>query len=214
MASDSHALIVFARAPELGRVKTRLAAGLGDVAALGIYRRLADQVISAVRASDSYSIIVAYTPAAAEHAMREWLGPSIVLRSQASGDLGARMAGAIGDALAAGAERVVVIGTDCPDLDAQVVETAFRQLASSDAVLGPATDGGYYLIGMSRLHPELFDDIPWSAPDTLRVTLERARASGISIALLDERHDIDTADDWRAWVASVTAAAPDHGPGL
>ena len=213
MATAPHALIIFARAPELGQVKTRLAAGLGDGAALDIYRRLADRVISAVRASDSYSVTVAYTPASAELVMREWLGPSTVLRPQASGDLGARMASAVGDALASGAERVVVIGTDCPDLDARVIETAFRHLASSDAVLGPATDGGYYLIGMSRVHTELFGGIPWSALDTLRVTLDRARASGISIALLDERRDIDTADDWRAWVASGTASAATHEPG-
>ena len=213
MATASHALVVLARAPELGRVKTRLAAGLGDAAALDIYRRLAGQVISTVRASDRYSLTVAYTPASAAHLMRQWLGASTELRTQAGGDLGARMAHAIGEAMASGAERVVVIGTDCPDLDAAVIDAAFQQLASSDVVLGPATDGGYYLIGMSRLHPQLFTDIPWSAPDTLRVTLERARASGISVALLDERRDIDTADDWRAWLASGTGAAAIHGFG-
>ena len=213
MSTASHALIVFARAPVLGEVKTRLAAGLGDAATLGIYRQLADRVMAAVRASDGYSVTIAYTPASAEHVMREWLGPSAVLRPQADGDLGARMARAIGDALASGAERVVVIGTDCPDVDAHVIDSAFQHLATSDAVLGPASDGGYYLIGMSRLHPQLFEDIPWSAPDTLRVTLERARASAISIALLEERRDIDTVDDWRAWVASGAAAAATHESG-
>ena len=214
MATAAHALIVFARAPELGQVKTRLAAGLGDIAALEIYRRLAGQVISAVRAGDSYSVTVAYTPAATEHLMCEWLGPSTVLKPQVGGDLGVRMAHAIDEALASGAQRVVVIGTDCPDVNAHVVEAAFQRLATSDAVLGPATDGGYYLIGMSSVHRQLFDDIPWSSPDTLGATLDRARASGISVALLEERRDIDTADDWRAWAASSAPAAATHEPEL
>ena len=195
-------LIVFARAPEVGRVKTRLAAEVGDSTALAIYRRLAERVLAAVQANGSYSITVAYAPGGARRAMREWLGTEVALRPQAGGDLGARMAGAIGDAIAAGAERVVVIGTDCPQVTAAVVQEAFDRLDAADLVLGPAMDGGYYLIGMARLHSRLFEDVPWSSPDTLRITLESARAAGLSVELLEQRRDIDTADDWRAWLAS------------
>ncbi len=133
--------------------------------------------------------------------MRTWLGPSAELRSQCGGGLGDRMAAAIAEAIEGGAERVVVIGTDCPEVDATVVQDAFERLESADVVLGPATDGGYYLIGMSTLQASLFAQIPWSTADTLRVTLERARESGLSIALLEKRSDIDTADDWRHWLA-------------
>jgi rSAM/selenodomain-associated transferase 1 len=206
-----HALIVFARAPEVGRVKTRLAAEVGDSTALAIYRRLAEQVLSAVQSDGRYSITVAYAPGSARRAMREWLGTSVALRPQSGGDLGARMTGVIVDAISAGAERVVVIGTDCPDVNADVVEGAFDRLAGADLVLGPATDGGYYLIGMSRLHPALFEEVPWSSPDTLRITLELARAAGLSIALLEERRDIDTAADWRAWLASGAQASSPRG---
>ena len=201
-AASRRALIIFARAPELGQVKTRLAAELGADAALSIYRRLAEKVISAVQRTESYSVTVAYTPQSAEQAMREWLGTSVAFRPQSPGDLGERMASAIAEAISGGAERVVVTGTDCLDVTATVVEEAFERLADADVVLGPATDGGYYLIGMSRLHTTLFHDIPWSSPATLHVTLERARTGGLSVALLDERRDIDTADDWRAWLAS------------
>ena len=208
MSRDRHALVIFARVPELGRVKTRLAAGIGDAAALSAYRMLAERVFAAVRGGGAYSTTVAFTPDDGERAMREWIGPDLGLRPQGAGDLGDRMAAAIGGALDAGAERVVVIGTDCPDISAASVEEAFALLGTADVVIGPATDGGYYLIGMSRSHSVLFERVPWSAADTLRVTLERARAHGISVALLEERADIDTADDWRAWLArAVTLRA-------
>lgn len=207
MSGHNRALVIFARAPELGRVKTRVAAELGASAALSVYRRLAEHVVAAVECGDRYSITVAYTPAGALSEMRRWLGSSVSLTAQAEGDLGDRMQRAIADAISHGAERVVVIGTDCPDVTAATVEEAFAQLADADIVLGPATDGGYYLIGMSRLHPSVFDSVPWSSPDTLRVTLDRARAARLSVALLQELRDIDTADDWRAWLASGAQAS-------
>jgi rSAM/selenodomain-associated transferase 1 len=203
VTGNSRALIVFARAPEPGYVKTRLAAELGAEEALSVYRRLAERVVAAVHAAGSYSVTVAYTPPGAEPLMRRWLGTSVALRPQSDGDLGERMATAVADAFSAGAERVVVIGTDCPEVSADVVEEAFTRLDAADVVLGPASDGGYYLIGMSRLHRALFDDVPWSSADTLRATLERARAHGLSIALLEQRRDIDTAADWRTWLASL-----------
>ena len=196
------ALIVFARAPELGRVKTRLATELGDGAALSIYRILAERVVDAVRGG-CYSVTVAYTPRYAKRAMREWLGPTVRFRPQSDGDLGARMAVAVDDAIQGGAERVVVIGTDCPAVTAAVVDEAFARLERAEVVLGPAADGGYYLIGMSRLHPALFNGIPWSTPGALCTTLERARATGLAVELLEEQRDIDTAEDWRAWLASM-----------
>lgn len=207
MSGRRSTLVVFARAPELGRVKTRLAAELGLPGALAAYRRLAEHVIAAVKGGERYSLTVAYTPAEAKWEMRRWLGSSVSLTAQSEGSLGNRMGHAIADALANGAKRVVVIGTDCPDVSAAMVGEAFARLADADIVLGPATDGGYYLIGMSRLHPSVFDGVPWSTPETLRVTLERAREAGLSVALLDERRDIDTADDWRAWLASGAHAS-------
>ena len=201
LSNAGHAVIVFARVPEAGRVKTRLAAEVGDAMALAAYTLLGELVINAAQRSRTYSVTVAYTPDDGERRMRQWLGGSIRLKPQATGDLGERMAAEITDAIRDGARRVVVIGTDCPDISALVLEDAFDRLATADVVLGPAVDGGYYLIGMSRLHAPLFERVPWSSPDTLRATLEHARVHGLSIALLDERRDIDTADDWRAWLA-------------
>jgi uncharacterized protein len=145
---------------------------------------------------------VAYTPADKGGPVRAWLGPAPGYEAQGEGDLGARMLGAIAGRFAAGAAKVLVIGTDCPDLDPALLATAFAQLDRADAVLGPAADGGYYLVGMKRPIPELFQGIPWSTPATLSATLARAGAAGVSVALLDERRDIDTAADWRAWRAA------------
>lgn len=201
MTDHRRSLVIFARVPEAGKVKTRIAAELGDEDALSAYRRLAELVIGAVQQAGTYSVTVSYTPDGGGRTMGEWLGPSVGLRPQGGGDLGTRMAAAIAHAMQLGAQGVVVIGTDCPDVTGSVIEHAFDRLTTADVVLGPASDGGYYLIGMTRLHLPLFERVPWSSERTLRVTLERARAIGLSVALLEERRDIDTADDWRAWLA-------------
>lgn len=201
-SNPQRALVILARAPELGRVKTRLAAELGAAAALAAYRELGALVVRAVAEVRHCDVVVAFTPADRESAMREWLGTAPRMEPQREGDLGARMAAAIAARQAAGAAKVVVIGTDCPEVNAAVVEDAFARLDRADAVFGPASDGGYYLVGVRRPLPALFDRVPWSSPRTLAATLERAAAEGISVALLEELRDIDTAADWRAWQAS------------
>lgn len=201
------ALVVLARAPELGRVKTRLAREIGEAAALEAYRALGTAVLGAVGRLGDCDLTVAFTPADREGPVRAWLGPAPRYEPQLEGDLGARMLSAIAGRFAAGAATVLLIGTDCPDLDPELLETAFARLDRADAVLGPAADGGYYLVGMKRPIPELFEGIPWSSPATLSATLARAGAAGVSVALLDERRDIDTAADWRAWRAAQGGAS-------
>jgi rSAM/selenodomain-associated transferase 1 len=204
------ALVVFARAPERGRVKTRLAAAVGDGAALACYRALGAAVVTAVQ-GPAWRTIVAHTPADAAPALAAWLDPqaagTLAFAPQADGDLGARMRAAVAEAAAAGAPRVVVIGTDCPDVDAAVVAEALAALDAADVVLGPALDGGYYLVGVrapiERACAALFEGVPWSAPDTLAVTLARVAAAGLSVAQLAPRRDVDTVDDWEWWRGRV-----------
>lgn len=195
-------LIIFARAPERGRVKTRLAAELGDTAALEIYRWLGERTLEAACATRACELEVRYTPPGSEESIVQWLGAELQMRPQSNGDLGERMRSAIGEALREGVEHIVVVGTDCPTLDSKLIEQAFDELTRADVVLGPALDGGYYLIATRGDHVALFQDIPWSASDTLRRTVDAAKSVGLRVCLLETRGDIDTADDWRRFVGS------------
>lgn len=209
--STGDALIVFARAPEAGRVKTRLAASVGPERALAVYRELAERVAESVapRApGEPYDATVCFTPDGAGAEMRRWLGERFAYEAQLEGDLGERMAGAITRRFAVGARRVVVVGTDCPGVTAEVVAAAFAWLAHVDVVFGPALDGGYYLVGVRRRAPLPFDGVPWSSERTLDVSLARARAAGLTVALLEPLRDVDTLDDLEAWRREAGVAHP------
>lgn len=190
------ALLVFVRAPVEGRVKTRLAAALGPRGALRVYRRLAEHALAAARAlGPAVSLRVHVTPAEDVPAVRAWLGDGPAYLPQAEGDLGARMAAAFSDAFAAGARRVVIIGSDLPDLSPDLLRRAFAHLSATDAVVGPAADGGYWLLGLARPLPAVFAGIAWSTDGVLAATLARLRAAGIEPARLPTLRDVDEAAD-------------------
>lgn len=186
---------IFLKAPRLGQVKTRLAAEVGPRHALRLYRVLAARTLATV-AETGFRAAVWYTPAEARLEMRAWLGEQWELRPQASGDLGAR--------LAAAAHAVdpfqgwLAIGGDCPGLTTAILREAADALQGFDAVLGPAHDGGYYLIGGRTPLPDIFSDIPWSTPDVLPATRERLTQLGATWHELPVLRDIDTAADARA----------------
>lgn len=192
-------LLVFAKAPLPGKVKTRLARTMGDARATELYRRMGKAIIEAVRGGD-FETAVVYSPAEALPAIRAWLGDSPRLMPQGDGDLGQRMNTAIINALET-SRRVCLIGTDSPDLDAARVSKAFEALGETDVVLGPARDGGYYLIALSEPHPELFEEIPWSTDGVLESTLTRANAAGLDVRLLETLTDVDDPADVPAWLA-------------
>lgn len=206
-SGTNRTIVVFVRAPVLGKVKTRLAAELGDLGALAAYRDMGLRTTAELRRVRDCRILLHHTPDDGGTAVGDWLGHDVARRPQGDGDLGARMAAAIGAALAEGARHVIVVGTDCPSLTAETVERAFDALDSADVVIGPALDGGYYLIGMSALQTSLFVDVPWSSTGTRAITLERARDAGLRVALLPTLRDIDTADDWRAWQSDQARGA-------
>jgi rSAM/selenodomain-associated transferase 1 len=118
-------------------------------------------------------------------------------------DLGQRMANAFARSFESGMEKVVLIGTDCPTLQSQHLNQAFEALTNSDLVLGPATDGGYYLIGMKRRSDYLFEGISWSTAAVLSQTLAVATAHGLDFTLLDELSDIDTQEDWEIYSSQI-----------
>ena len=127
------------------------------------------------------------------------------LRLQQGDDLGERMAQALADALAGGAERAILIGTDCPLMSASYVAQAEAALASADVVLGPAEDGGYVLIGCSRAAPEIFRGIEWGTNRVLEQTLKSAAQAHLRVTLLDTLWDVDRPEDWRRFLALQAA---------
>ncbi|HEU0079716.1 MAG TPA: TIGR04282 family arsenosugar biosynthesis glycosyltransferase [Longimicrobiaceae bacterium] len=208
----SDAVLVFVRAPQAGRVKTRLAAAIGEAAALRVYVRLAEHAVAQARESGA-ALRVHFTPADAGEAVRAWLGAGAAYLPQAEGDLGERMRSAFEAAFAAGFRRVVVVGSDLPELTAALLRRALDLLDGHDAVLGPARDGGYWLLGLRRPVPEAFAGIAWSTAGVLDRTVARLRAEGIEPALLEPLGDVAEAADlppgWREWAAAADEAPAD-----
>lgn len=186
------AVLLFAKAPRPGAVKTRLARVVGVDRAARIYRAMGRQVVRQVRAH--FPLTVWYTPPDAEPEMRDWLG-DLVFRAQPEGDLGHRLAAAFAAHFTEGDGPVIAIGADAPGVDAATVQAAVQALESCDVVLGPAQDGGYYLIGLCQPRPELFRDVPWSTKRVLETTRRRAEAAGLETALLAPLADVDTVED-------------------
>ena len=205
---SAESLILFAKPPIAGRVKTRLAASLGRKGAARLYacflRDAAETARALMEARPGVALVCEW---ALEHGesldefpLTDRLPGAFLHRAQTGADIGARMAAALGRCLAFG-RRAVLIGTDFPDLPHEVLIDAFEKLACGDEpkiALGPAADGGYYLIGMNRFLPEIFTGIPWSTGEVLSRTMEKAAALGVGTALLPEWRDVDEADDLEA----------------
>ena len=204
-----NSLIIFARHPELGRVKTRLAAGIGNEAALEAYRALLAHTRAVVAPLAVHKTVWLTGEVAPVAGATEWSG--FEQRPQPAGDLGEKMQAAFTYDFARPVEAAVIIGTDCPGLTTGHLTAAFAALRTNDVVLGPAVDGGYYLLGMTRLHPALFANKPWSTATVRAETLADAARLGLRVHLLPELQDVDTVDDLRAWQQSPAAAT---GPAL
>lgn len=190
-------LIVFTRYPEPGKTKTRLIPALGPEGAAKLQRQMTQATLAEAKhlqLQRSAQVEVYFTGAPLS-AMTAWLGTEFTYRPQPQGDLGQRLEMAFSGAFTAGMQRVIAIGIDCPDLKAEILVQAFEHLAQQDLVLGPALDGGYYLIGLRRLIPELFQNIAWSTAAVLQQTTQIAQRLGLAIAYLPPLSDIDRPED-------------------
>ena len=201
----SAAVIVFARAPVAGRVKKRLAAGLGEARAARVHQRLTALALRTALAARCGKVELHAT------APHRWLlalcrRSGVVLRVQRGADLGDRMAHATRIALRR-APRLLLIGSDCPDLDPSELRRAARSLAgAADAALAPAHDGGYALIGLKRRAPFLFGAMPWGSKQVYGCTVARLQRAGWRVRVLDAVADVDRAEDLArvAWLRAVS----------
>ena len=194
-------LIVFSRYPEHGKTKTRLSSALGAEGAALLQREMAEHALSRARAfaaGHPVGLEVHYEGGNAGR-MAEWLGPGLAYHPQAGGDLGARMEHGFAEAFRTGAERVVLVGTDCPGITTTILRSAFNLLGIFDLVLGPARDGGYYLIGLKKQAPELFRDVPWGTAMVAARTLQAAAELGLRAVTVDPLVDVDRTEDLPVW---------------
>jgi rSAM/selenodomain-associated transferase 1 len=201
------ALIVFARAPVAGHTKTRLIPALGPARAAQLYRCFVLDTLEAARRAPADVTVAAADPQHLDclRALAEEACPEAAVIGQRGGDLGERIANAVREALGLGHPRAVVIGSDSPDLPPDRFREALDLAAERDLVLGPCSDGGYYLIGMHAAMPEVFGGIEWSSETVLADTIRRAQEIGASIALLEPWQDVDTPEDLRALRARLAA---------
>jgi len=186
----------FAKFPEPGQVKTRLAQEIGPGAAAVFYRRLAEYVLKRTASLDSgYLRIVFYTPDAMRQGFEEWLGNEL-LRPQRGADVGERMANALEEMFEMGAEKAIVVGADIPELHREIIDRAFRELDSADIVLGPAIDGGYYLIGMKASQPEIFLNIDWGTGEVFNQTVLNIKKMRLRYITVETLFDVDSLEDF------------------
>jgi uncharacterized protein len=175
-------LVIFTRYPEPGKTKTRLIPALGSVGAANLQQQMTEHTIwqtQELQRVNGISVEVRFAGGNLQ-VMQDWLGLELLYQSQGEGDLGARMERSLVDAFQNSAEHVIIIGTDCPELTSSILATAFAKLQTVDLVLGPAIDGGYYLIGLRRLIPELFTNIDWGTSQVLQQTVAIAQELGVS----------------------------------
>jgi uncharacterized protein len=201
LGSPKKHLIIFTRYPEPGKTKTRLIPALGAVGAANLQRQMTEHTIWQVKELQktvAVSCEVRFAGGSLQ-LMEDWLGGDLVYQSQGEGGLGERMGRSLFDAFESGAEQVMIIGTDCPGVNSHLLVTAFEQMETCELVLGPAIDGGYYLIGLRRYMRELFTDIDWGTAQVLKQTIDIAQELGLSQVYLPPLADVDRPEDLSVW---------------
>ena len=188
-------LLIFIKNPEKGKVKTRLAATVGDDKALAIYIALMEHTRNIALATNTNRLLF-YS----QHLNFEdqWSNEDFQKSLQVEGDLGSKMKAAFATAFEH-SQKAIIIGSDCASLNAEIVADAFAKLDDHDFVIGPAMDGGYYLLGMRSFEPAVFDDMEWSTESVFSDTVKTIEGLGKTYGLLPELSDIDFEEDWEKW---------------
>ena len=194
-------LIIFTRYPQPGKTKTRLIPALGVEGATNLQRQMTEFTLSKVKKfqeSAAISFEIRFTGGNLQ-LMQNWLGTELNYLLQGEGDLGKRMENSFLSAFNKGAQEVVIIGIDCPDISAEVLAQAFEKIHNCDLLLGPAVDGGYYLIGLKRAIGELFINIDWGTAKVLQQTVDIAQQLNLSVGYLPTLADVDRPEDLPIW---------------
>jgi len=207
MAGNTHnRLVVFTRYPEPGRVKTRLIATLGERRAADLQRRMTERTLAIaaeLTLKGLAAVEVHYDGGTAEKMAAVFGKEQTYIPQEPGAGLGDRLLAAFHRCFEEGADRVVIVGTDCPGLSASLMRRAFEELEQASLVLGPARDGGYYLIGLQDPAPPLFENMPWGTDGLFVRTVNRAREISLSTALLIPLDDVDRPEDLPVWESAI-----------
>ena len=196
-------LIVFAKSPEPGNVKTRLTPPLLDEQAASLAEAFLRDVLGTCSGLSGVWPTLQYAPVGCRGRMQEIAGPEWRVKLQRGGDLGERMEHALGVRLTGPNTRAVIVGSDSPQIGAERIAEAFSHLERSDMVLGPCDDGGFYLVGLRRWVPGIFEGVRWSCPETLSDAIRRADELGVTVSLLEGAYDVDDEAGLQRLVADV-----------
>ena len=212
-------LIIFTRYPEPGITKTRMIPALGAEGAADLQRGMTEHLMASVKALQARRSLVVEIryDGGSEKLMQNWFGLSFTYARQGEGDLGQRMQRALAAGFQNGSTSIVLVGSDIPDISSDVIEHAFEALHHNKLVLGPAGDGGYYLIGLQKAdeeltYPELFAAIDWGTPEVLNQTVAAADQLGIGYALLETLNDVDRPADIKIWKRALQSGSEPAGP--
>jgi uncharacterized protein len=201
------AIIIFARYPAPGKVKTRLADALGKEKAADFYRTCAKKTFDECRKAGGASYIY-YSDGRDAAAIKKWVGPGFHFAPQIGQTLSERLTNSLEEVFRKGAKRVMVVASDTPDLSTEILRKAANGLAHYNVVIGPAYDGGYYLMAMKKVHAGLFEGITWSTGRVLEETLAAARRLGLTVLMLPWLRDIDTLQDVNTWLRTADPENP------
>ena len=193
---DDRCLLFFIKTPEKGRVKTRLASAVGDEMAGKLYRRFLLETLSTLN-KGTFLFYLCFYPEHSLNDLKHWLGEDYLYMPQKGEDLGERMKNGFIDAFSMNFKRVVLIGSDIPDLPLEFIEEAFASLREKEVVIGPSFDGGYYLIGVKNknVSRRTFEGLPWSTKWVFKKTMNILKQERLTVHTLHPLRDIDTIDD-------------------
>jgi rSAM/selenodomain-associated transferase 1 len=207
--ADKRCVILFVKLPEKGRVKSRLAQRMNEDLVLRLYENMVLDTIDMLT-QGRFPFRICFAPPDARDRIREWLGQGYRAFPQTGDDLGDRMENAFEHVFSEGAGDVLLIGSDIPELTPEVMEEAFAALLKNEAVIGPAGDGGYYLIGFKKgtFEPIIFHDMVWSTKTVFRETLDKLLDASLKVHVLPELTDVDTVEDLKMLVSQIKHPAP------
>ncbi|MCB9211484.1 MAG: TIGR04282 family arsenosugar biosynthesis glycosyltransferase [Ignavibacteriales bacterium] len=191
--------MIFIKFPELGKVKTRLASSTNDVFALEVYKLLAENIFHEAEKLDN-NIFIFYDGLVDKQKVKNWVNKNFIYLPQNGNDLGEKMLNAFEQVKSIGFEKILIIGSDVPDINKELITNSLNELNKTDVVISPSDDGGYSLLGLKEVNPFLFQNIEWSSAKVLNQTLEAINYNRLSITKQQTLNDIDTKEELIDWI--------------